>query len=89
MNIESRIEALEAKLAPVDPDECRVFIIVAKNVDGSTDLVPAYSDGAGHTILREPGESPQDFDNRAVEWVRCEHPPKRANCGFVLTPVHD
>ncbi len=72
-NIESRIEALEARLVPSNPQERTVIIIALVKPDGSSDPVTAYSDGDRHNLEREPDELPAAFQDRATAWVRFEH----------------
>jgi len=72
-NIESRIEALEAKLVTIVPEERQVFIVVGVNPDRTVAPIVAYSDWNGHTLEREPEESPETFQARAEAWVRFEH----------------
>jgi len=71
--IESRIEALEAKLAHVAPEERKVFIIVGVNPDRTVAPIMTYSDWNGGELQREPGESSEAFQARAEAWVRFEH----------------
>lgn len=86
-NIEARLDKLEAKLAPVNPDERMVVIVVWVNADRTTDLVSGFSDGAGHTLEREPDEELEAFEDRARAWVRTKHPPEHPSSICVLWSI--
>ncbi len=86
-NIESRIEALEAKLVPSNPQERMVVTINWVKPDGPADPITGYADGDGHTLQREEGELPAAFQARATDWVRMVHEHKDALCCCVLFPV--
>ncbi len=43
-NIEARLEALEQKLAPSDPEERQVFIVVGVRPDRTIAPIVAYND---------------------------------------------
>ncbi len=72
-NIESRLERLEARLVLSKPRERLVIIINWVDRDSTPDQITAYSDGDGHTLEREQGESPEAFEARAEAWARFEH----------------
>ncbi len=77
-NIESRIEALEARLVPVDPAKLMVIILAWVGRDSTPDQITAYSEGMysdenKHVLRREPNESPEAFEKRAITWARFEH----------------
>ncbi len=72
-NIESRIEALETRLLPSDPEERMVIFINWTSAIAGEALVDSYSDGNGHELRREPDESPESFQARAEVWARFEH----------------
>ncbi len=86
-SIESRITALEQRLAHVDPAERQVFVIRWVNGDRTVDPVMAYSDGDGRTLHREPAESPETFQTRAEGWIRNEHRRDNPHCICVLSPA--
>ncbi len=72
-NIESRIEALEAKLVLSNPEERLVIFLIWTSAVSGEPLVTGYSDENGHTLQREPDESPESFQVRAEAWARFEH----------------
>ncbi len=86
-NIESRIEALEARLVPSNPQERTVITIVLVKPDGPSDPVTAYSDWSGHTLQREPDELPAAFQARAEAWVRMVHEHDDPRCLCALFPA--
>ncbi len=72
-NIESRLERLEAKLLPSNPEERMVIFIMWTSAVSGGALVDSYSDWNGHELRREPDESPESFQARAEAWARFEH----------------
>ncbi len=73
-NIESRIEALEAKLVLMStPRERLVIIINWTSAIAGEALVDSYFDGNGHELRREPDESLESFQGRAEVWAQLEH----------------
>ncbi len=72
-NIESRIEALEARLTLSNPQERMVIFIIWTSAVSGEALVDNYSDENGHSLQRESDESPELFQARAEAWARFEH----------------
>ena len=77
-NIESRIEALEAKLVLSNPEERLVIFNIWVGRDSTPDQITAYSDGGysdenERVLQRQPDESPELFEARAEAWARFEH----------------
>jgi hypothetical protein len=80
-NIESRIEALETKLVPVE-GELKVVFVAGVAPDGVVDEPTKYGDG--NELHRECGESLAAFQRRAAAWARELHPPKIPHAVCVL-----
>ena len=85
-NIESRLERLEAKLVLSNPQERMVLFLIWTSSTSTKPLVDNYSDKKnGHTLRREPDESPESFQDRATAWVRFEHRHDAPECACVLS----
>jgi hypothetical protein len=83
MNLDNRLSKLEAKMEAVEDQ--MVIIVDFVNADRSRDPVAAYRNG-DQIINRNPGESDNDFTERAKNEALASRPPGSLN-GTALIPV--
>ena len=86
-SIESRITALEQRLASVSPAERQVLTVRWVGDDSTADIVAGYSAGSGYELRREPDEDMDEFNRRATAWIRTECPHESPRSLAVLWSI--